>query len=177
MSSYFPSRGFNARAVHLIDGENLLKGGPVEPSAVTVLWGCYQRFVPATGYDQYFMGASLTFANPAVAALPVHGVRLVVSASQEWPQAALIDSVDVDHLARRFGRLVIASADGKFAGLARAARERGIYVHVVATGPVSRKLRAEANTCCHLKLGLDRHDRADELSSRRAEVFDGRLVA
>lgn len=149
-----PVRGFNARALHLIDGENLVRGPLAEPDAIRRMWACYRGSVPSTSTDQFFVGGSRLFGTRAVPALPAQGVRLMVRDGADGGEDVLIESVDLDHLAARFGRVVIASADGRFAGLAGAARQRGLFVHVVATGPVSRRLRAVASTCARLNLGL-----------------------
>ena len=157
MASTTPStRGFNARALHLIDGENVLRGPAADAPAIEQMWRCYRGYVPTTPTDQYFVGGSTFFSIRAMRALPLQGVRLLVRDGADGGEDALIESVDLDLLAARYGRLVIASADGRFAGLARAARSRGLYVHVVATSAVSTRLRRAATTCAHLDLGLSK---------------------
>ena len=146
---------FNGRAFHLIDAENLL-GGPNAPgSSVRHLWQVYRFGVPSTPNDQYFWASSQRLARNAVGALPAQGLRVLVRDGKDGADKALLDMVDLDHLVRRFRRLVIASGDGKFADVAIAARAAGLHVHLVTgVSDCSRRLNRMASTRARLRLRI-----------------------
>lgn len=146
---------FNGRAVHLIDAENLL-GGPNAPgTSVRRLWEVYRYGVPTTPNDQYFWASSQRLARNAVGMLPAQGLRVLVRDGKDGADNALLDMVDLEHLVRRFRRLVIASGDGKFADVAIAARAAGLHVHLVTgVSDCSRRLNRMASTRARLRLGI-----------------------
>lgn len=146
---------FNGRAVHLIDAENLL-GGPNAPgNAIDQLWSVYRYGIPSTPSDQYFWASSQRLARNAVGILPAQGLRVLVRDGKDGADDALIDMVDMGHLARRYERLVIASGDGKFADVAVAARDAGLHVHLVTgISDCSRRLNRMASTRARLRLRI-----------------------
>jgi hypothetical protein len=144
---------FLGRGIHLIDAENLLGGPNAQAGAIRHLWEVYRYNIPTTANDQYFWASSQRLARNAVGALPAQGLRILVRDGRDGADDALIDIVDLEHLARRFQRLVIASGDGKFADLAIAARAAGLHVHLVTgVSDCARRLNRMATTRARLKL-------------------------
>lgn len=144
---------FLGPAVHLLDAENLLGGPAATPDAVGHLWRTYRYGIPTAERDQFRMGVSRFVARRAALALPGHGVRLLVASGGVGAEEVLIESIDLEHLARRYDRLVIASGDHRFTPLARAARELELHVHVVVgVGACARSLHEAATTRSRLRL-------------------------
>lgn len=141
--------------MHLIDAENLL-GGPNAPAdAISRLWQVYRYGIPTTANDQFFWASSQRLARTAVGTLPAQGLRLLVRDGKDGADDALIDTVDVEHLGKRFERLVIASGDGKFTDVAVAARAAGLHVHLVTgISDCSRRLARAASTRARLRLRI-----------------------
>lgn len=151
-----PTRShFNGRAVHLIDAENLL-GGPNAPGdAIRHLWQVYRYGIPTTVNDQFFWASSQRLARNSVGVLPLQGLRVLIRDGKDGADDALLDMVDLAHLANRFDRLVIASGDGKFANIAIAARAAGLHVHLVTgVSDCSRRLSRMASTRARLRLDI-----------------------
>lgn len=167
---------FNGRATHLIDAENLL-GGPNAPAgAIRHLWQTYRYGIPTTPNDQYFWASSQRLARKAVGVLPPQGLRILVRDGKDGADDALLDMVDLQHLARRFHRLVIASGDGKFADVAVAARAAGLHVHLVSgVSDCSRRLTRMASTRARLRLNLA-HAASHQPTPRPHRVRDGALL-
>lgn len=145
---------FNARALHLIDLENLVGGPSVSDTTIKGVWSAYYGGVPKTASDQLLVGSSRFFARRIWWTLP-EGIQRRVRDGQDGGELAILAEVDLDHLVERFGRLVIASGDGRFAELAAAARSRGVHVHqVTGIGLPSRALMAEASSRSRLKVNV-----------------------
>lgn len=152
--------GFDGRAVHLIDAENLGGGPDMGIDEIRYMLHFYFQNVPATANDQFYLAGSSHFIKRAITALPDRDVRLLVRDGKDGADHALLDSIDIDHVARQFDRLVIASGDGAFEGLALEARARDLHVQVVCgVGTLSRSLCRAASTVSRLKLRFE-----DELS-------------
>lgn len=82
----------------------------------------YRYGIPTTANDQFYWASSQRLARNAVGMLLAPGLRILVRDGRDGADEALIDMVDVEHLAKRFERLVIASGDGKFADVTAAAQ-------------------------------------------------------
>jgi hypothetical protein len=105
------------RALHLIDLENLL-GTARDPEAVAAVWRAYERQVVIGCRDHLVVATGPSLAPAAWFGLPRRARRLV-GRGVDGADKALLESIDPEHLARRYQRLVLASGDGIFAALAR----------------------------------------------------------
>jgi hypothetical protein len=142
---------FTARALHLVDLENLVGGPTAADKTIERVWGAYYGGIPRGTTDQVLVGSSRFFARRTWWMLPA-GIQRRVRDGKDGGELAILDEVDLDHLVERFGRLVIASGDGRFAELARAARGRGVHVHqVTGIGTPSRSRLSAASSRSRLK--------------------------
>lgn len=145
--------GFGGRALHLIDAENLGGGPNMTADDVRYMWTVYRTNVPTTASDQFWIGSSKRFLCGAIPALSGGGARMLVRDGKDGGESILIDNVDIDHVADRYDRVVIASGDGAFEGLALQLRARGVHVQVVnGYSDLSRALRRAASIVTQLKL-------------------------
>ncbi|WP_159619275.1 NYN domain-containing protein [Ruania rhizosphaerae] len=145
--------GFGGRALHLIDAENVGGGPNMRADDVRYMWTVYRTNVATTSSDQFWIGSSRRFLRGAIPALSGEGARVLVRDGRDGGESILIDNVDVDHVADRYDRVVIASGDGAFEGLTLELRARGVHVQVVnGYANLSRALRRAASTVTQLKL-------------------------
>ncbi|KRA37927.1 hypothetical protein ASD81_04375 [Nocardioides sp. Root614] len=148
------------RSLHLIDLENLCGSGLPPTSLIEQVWRTYRYGVPTSLEDHYVVGSSHIFASRAWFVLPVQGVQRRARSGQDGGELAILADVDLDHAAKRFDRLVIASGDGMFTEAANQARRHGLHVHQVSgLGACSRALAASAHTHSRLRLGAIEADR------------------
>jgi hypothetical protein len=131
------------RAIHLVDIENL----GVDVSGATLAAGIgayYRRWVQPGAFDQFVVGCDRSRLLDASVEFP--GAQMAAGFGQHGGELAVIGSVDVADLARRFATLVIASGDGYFAGVAEQAAALGMRVVVVSrAGRLSGALRHAAH--------------------------------
>lgn len=144
------------RSLHLIDLENLCASGLPAEDLIEKVWHTYRYGVPNSPEDQYIVGSSHLFAARAWFVLPAQGIQRRARSGKNGGELAILAEVDLDHVASRFDRLVIASGDGIFAGTAKTAREYGLHVHQVSgLGACSRALAATAHTHSRLRLATE----------------------
>lgn len=145
--------GFVARAVWLVDLENVV-GDPYAPADdIAAVWQTLVRAIPSTPDDLMIVGSGSGFAREAWFVLPSR-IRRVVRDGKNGGERALIEAVDVDQIACRFGRLVVASGDHEFVELAMEARVRGMHVHqVTGRGRPAHSLLNAACSRSRLRLG------------------------
>lgn len=146
----------NNRSLHLIDLENLCADGLPGERLIEKVWQTYRYGVPNSPEDHYIVGSSHIFAARAWFVLPAQGIQRRVRSGKDGGELAILADIDLDHVARRFTRLVIASGDGIFAGTAAAARGSGLHVHqVTGLGACSRALASAAHSHSRLRLAPD----------------------
>lgn len=151
------------RSLHLIDLENLCGSGLPPTSLIEKVWRTYRFGVPSSPEDHYVVGSSHIFASRAWFVLPYQGIQRRARSGKDGGELAILADVDLDHAARRFDRLVIASGDGMFTEAATTAREHGLHVHQVSgLGSCSRALAATAHT--HSRLRLAANEPAQQLT-------------
>ncbi len=140
--------GGRPRTVHIIDIENELGGSIVTADQVSTWWRVYRdHAVGVRSDDQVIVATGHRAAATVWFALPQTGIQRRVRGGIDGADHALIESVDIPHLASRYERLVIASGDNIFTDLALRARARGMRVHqVVGKGTSSRTLTAACPT-------------------------------
>lgn len=131
------------RAIHLVDVENifaLTRGEPVGRHAGTI----YHQVAPVGPEDLLMVAADVTRIFDTKAAFPSARVR--PGRGQDGAELALINDIDVDHIAGRFDSVVIGSGDHLFVDVAYRARQRGLNVVVVSRPtPLSRSLASYAD--------------------------------
>jgi len=128
------------RVLHLIDVENLCASGLPTERHVRATLERYRNQMGVGTDDQVVLAASGHTAFLAGAAWP--GARVVVGYGPDGADRALLAYVDVRHISRRFGTVVLGSGDHIFAALITNLIQDGIAVTVVAvTGAIAQDLR------------------------------------
>jgi hypothetical protein len=148
-----------ARALHLIDVENL--SGCCAPTTADLHYvlRCYQRQVGIAATDSSLAATDVVLARRAAFVYAASGIRFRTGHGRSGADDALLESVGIGWLADRFGLLVIASGDGIFTGLVRAATAAGLVVWQVAgRGRTSTRLAAATGNRVTLRLGPPRTD-------------------
>lgn len=119
------------RTLHIVDVENLCGGPEFVRGNGTSVARSYRRVVGLTRGDHVIVGSNPNLLFECRDCFP--GARLVGGHGPDGADQALLEAMsDVDWVAARFDRVVIASGDHCFAHLAAALKERGIMVGVVA---------------------------------------------
>lgn len=135
------------RTVHVIDLENGVGGGSARQEEIQRYWNVYRlEAVGIAPQDLVFVGVSERAARKFRRSLRDEAIKWRIGDNgPDGADHALLDAVNVQRIARRYDRLVIASRDHIFAPLAREARALGMTVRIV-TGEknVSRELKAAA---------------------------------
>ena len=139
------------RTYHIVDIENLCQSGA--PSSQEVHWALadYAKAVSMGETDQGRAAMSYSQEKNHLYELP-HQLRWVVSRSgPDAADNALLQDCDPGLLSRCFKRVVIATGDHRFAGLAAELRTRGVEVVVAGiTGSISGMLAAQAERVIEL---------------------------
>ncbi|WP_193753583.1 NYN domain-containing protein [Microbacterium testaceum] len=125
----FPASSLSERTLHLLDVENLV-GGVVDPVRVRRMWEAYP--VSVADGDLVIAAFGAERAAHGMFALPSRVRPLVGSRGRDAADRALLAEIDVAWVAARFDRVVIASGDHIFTGMALALREAGVSVMLVA---------------------------------------------
>ena len=131
------------RAIHLVDVENifaLTHGVPVERNAGAI----YNTVAPVGPDDLFMVSADISRLFDTKAAFPGAWVR--PGSGEDGADRALIEGLDIEHIAGRFDSVVIGSGDHLFVDVAYRARERGLNVVVVSRPTsLSRSLASYAD--------------------------------
>ncbi|MGB4137305.1 MAG: hypothetical protein WA971_12125, partial [Microbacterium sp.] len=143
------------RQVVLVDIENLAGGSDASQHEYAEVWALLRHGAIALHPgDVVAVGASRRAAQQAIPALWGQPVQWRWRDGVDGADLALLDFMDVTHIAQRYSRLVIASGDHAFATLAQGARRRGMAVHqVIGRGLSSAELWGECTTHAKLRLG------------------------
>ncbi|MEY4396709.1 MAG: hypothetical protein RLZZ40_465 [Actinomycetota bacterium] len=142
------------RAIHLLDIENLM-GTP------------YFTAEEVRHFKQLYMTSDF-YEDGDQIVIATSNARGLVDAGAGWGDArytfqhgadgadlALIEILHSEHIADRFGRVVIASGDGIFADEVRALVAAHVDVHVVARATGIHHCLREVDACLHLLLSSD----------------------
>ena len=150
-------RRFGRQAV-LVDIENLAGGPDATRAEFAQVWQMLRGGALALRPgDVVAIAASRYAAQQAVPALWGEAVQWRWRDGPDGAYNALLEFMDVTHIAQCFSRLVIASGDHAFSALAGGARRRGMAVHqVVGRGLPSRELWEECTT--HARLRMSERD-------------------
>jgi hypothetical protein len=131
------------RALHLVDLENLC-GDPVAPRKVALrVLDDYLRLAGWRPGDHVRVAANPRLLRSVAWDLPVPANQHAVT-GEDGADMMLLAHEPPELVARRFGRLVVGSGDHLFAARARATRDLGVPVVVVARpGSLSHELVGE----------------------------------
>lgn len=144
-----PSR---ARSLHVIDIENLL-GTTRSASEVRRVWNTYANGIGLGQNDSVIVASGPTLAKVAAFELSDFNLCYHIRSGIDGADNALLDQIDLSHVARRFEWLIVASGDGIFAPLMEQARSTGIKVwHVAGRGGVSKQIRSACALHSRLRL-------------------------
>lgn len=133
-----------SRKIVLIDIENMLFGAH-ERSGDVRPWEILCLAEARRPTDMIIVGCNPQLAFLAKEHFPQ--ARIVTGHGKNGADQALIETLDMTHVAERFTELCIVSGDHAFASIAHAARKAGLRVRVV--GPhlgLSTELRVQADT-------------------------------
>ena len=159
VAAFMASLSFRPCRIHLIDLENLARGGGATVDQIADLWRVYRRQAPgiAPG-DHVVIGAARNVARRYRAAIRDEQVKWVVGAdAPDGADQALLSAIDLRRVAKKYDELVLGTGDHAFVPLARQARALGMTVQVVTTedphfSPLSRELSAVATTRTTIRL-------------------------
>lgn len=118
--------------LHLIDIENLngaCPRGTLDVHRAKELLECYDATVQIAEGDHLIVGC-----NPCIGlevGLAMDTGRLVVRSGPDGADQALIDAIDLDHVARRYRRVVLASGDHIFVPTVLGLLARAVPVEIV----------------------------------------------
>jgi len=148
-------RAPEVRTLHLVDLENLM--GAVRTAVdVADVWSSYTATMRLDRSDHVVVGTGPALAATAWFVLPARGLRRVVGRGLNGGDLALLEAAaDTSLVARTYQRLVIASGDGIFTGLADRYRAAGLeVVQVVGRGRPHPVLAAHCDRQLCLPVGL-----------------------
>ncbi|KAA9374845.1 hypothetical protein F5972_30040 [Microbispora cellulosiformans] len=134
------ANGGQARALHVVDIENLV--GAAYPTAAQAeqAMQAYAAVALVADRDHMIVGCSPMAARWVGWARPA-GSRLVVRHGKDGADLALLEELsDREHIAARYGRVVIGSGDGIFAESAAYLAASCEVQVVFGAGALSRKL-------------------------------------
>lgn len=130
-----------ARALHLIDIENLVGMPPVlaTESDFKEAADRYREQARPGPLDQFIVASDRANAFKAAAAFP--GAQLVCGAGPDGADRALLDAIDADDVATRFDRVFVGSGDCAFTWLCCELDDRGLDVTAITrSGSFSGRL-------------------------------------
>jgi len=135
-----------ARTYHLVDVENLCGSGHPELEELRATLSSYASSVGLSATDQGRASMSYYETRRFLFELPSQLRWVVAGTGHDAADDALLFDCDPEHLASRFNRIVLATGDHRFAGLAAELRSRGMHVTVaVGKGALAPMLAAQAD--------------------------------
>ncbi|WP_338481343.1 NYN domain-containing protein [Rhodococcus sp. DN22] len=129
-------RSTRPRTLHLVDLENLLDGR-VETEAVTEIWREYRQVTGMGSDDHVVVAVAKRNAAAAFFGLPQSVQRIIGDNGPDGADLALLDAVDIDWSAKRFGQVMVSPGDHIFTGTARGMKAAGMQVVQVIGGGTS----------------------------------------
>lgn len=118
------------RLLHLVDVENFCGGSSADDVTVAGSLGEYRVVAVCRAHDHVVVACGESLVLSVAAAMPE--ARILIGHGLDGADRALIDSVTVDDIARRFDGVIIGSGDHIFTELAEALGRAGVSVIVVA---------------------------------------------
>lgn len=136
------------RKYFVIDLENIL-GGSLREADIRLAWSLIHPAI--NDGDQVLIASGPSLARVALFTLNNENVRFYIRGGAEGADDELLFRTDEVHASGRFGTLVIASGNHKFATMAMRARHAGMRVwQVEGRGTTSKALR----NACHVHARL-----------------------
>lgn len=134
------------RTCFALDVECAVGGPRASAAAVRQWWDLFRSEVATVRPgDAVIAGASHFAAQTFAFALAEYGFLWRIGSGKDGAENAIIDSLDLNLIARRYTRLVIVSGDHRWAEVARDAKGLGLKVRVVALqDTLSARLHREA---------------------------------
>jgi len=134
------------RTYHIVDVENLCGTGRPTSHEVRRAMSSYARAVAMKEFDQGRAAMSYSQERAHLFDLPRQLRWVVAGTGHDAADDALLGDCDPELLARSFDRVVIATGDHRFAGLAAELRTRGVHITVAGVpGHVAQILAAQAD--------------------------------
>lgn len=118
------------RALHLVDIENLAGAAVPSFSLVSAVQGRYMARLSFGDDDQVVMAASHLGLLDAALGWP--HARYRVRSGRDGADLELLDVLEHENIAARFGHVIIGSGDGIFGRSAAALAARGVRITVVS---------------------------------------------
>lgn len=142
------------RTFHIVGIENIAWDAPrsLDTQRCRDCWQAYREAVALQPEDGVLLGCCRATALCVGLGIPTGRQFVVGHNGPDGADQAILAAVDLDHIARRYQRVVIASGDAAFTWVAQALRERGLLVYNV-TGThasQSRRLREACHVSSHL---------------------------
>ena len=141
------------RTLHLLDIENLA-GGRVTIERCRRIWDEYVTVVGVRPNDQIVSAVAGRNAAAAAFGLPTRLRRVIGRDVKDGADRALMEAIDIGHVASRFEHVVIGSGDHFFVPAARQLRLLGCDVSL-ALG--AAKVAAALYLCCRSSFTLPIH--------------------
>lgn len=121
---------YPARALHLVDIENLAGSGNPDPGQVRELHRLYHRRVGLGAMDQVVVASSHLMIRNAGDCWP--GARYLVRSGPDGADLELLAVIERERVAERFANVMIASGDGIFTAAAVRLAAAGCPVTVIS---------------------------------------------
>jgi hypothetical protein len=126
------------RTIHLVDLENLMGSCVMSSADVALVRQQYEAVSGACPADHVVIATGPTAAPNAWFGWGV--ARRLLRCGVDGADAALLEVIELEHLTRRFRRVVVASGDGIFADACSVLQSKGCEVTVV-TRPEALSVR------------------------------------
>jgi hypothetical protein len=140
-----------ARAIHLIDIENMAGTSHVTEEVVRTIKANYIRVVGLGATDHVVIAAS--HHNALAAGYGWPKARLLCRSGPDGADTELQDVMNHENAHQRFERCYLSTGDGGFAEAVAALSGRGLRVEVIApAGGLSAKLTLAATASCECDL-------------------------
>lgn len=136
---------YPARALHLIDIENLAGAGSPDPGQVRELHALYHRQVGLGAMDQVVVASGQLMIRNAGDCWP--GARYLVRSGPDGADLELLAVIERERVAERFTNVMIASGDGIFTTAAVCLAAAGCRVTVISRrAALSKRLALAAGS-------------------------------
>jgi hypothetical protein len=119
------------RTLHLVDLENLLGDPRATTDAALATFGAYLDVAHWSVDDHVIIATNPWLMTKIAFDLPVPASRHAVH-GRDGADTMLLSLAPAELVVKRYGRLVIGSGDGIFTSRARAVRDSGVTVDIVA---------------------------------------------
>jgi hypothetical protein len=131
------------RRLVAMDIENINGGAVNDKTRASAAWREVRDAIALSGGEQVVVGVGPS--SLLASGMGLSGARMVMGRGLSGADRALVEVLQDENIARRFGEVVIASGDGIFSDVAAELGSQGVNVTVVARyGHLSARLRLAA---------------------------------